>query len=357
MTAQVDNGIKHPKTVRLQHTPDYIPTISGSAILQNPHPTKETRHAEKQWGRIKNVAQIQNDFISDSTSEDSPPGTPLRKPIGIEDFQRTAKLLIRSKHAIKKVRSRYKVNVMKKLLRSNTQAIVDITELGPCLDSEMFNNYSLSEMHHRRRKQRHLKIAVLQKKFLEDIPDLAQMSVKERLARRIEVLEWIKSSKYVSDFIPPEKLDHVSTQSEWPKLTRRQSRLRMSFDQSSTTSQMSLNVSGLLQDKVIEDEPILAVPLTVGDVMRELAVSRSREKIELDLNLPDDRLARFATLKANVEKINTKFDSFVSGKKLDGRGNAKDVLHDEEPYYAPSRFTRTGMVSLNSYIHRILHKW
>ncbi|XP_053399136.1 uncharacterized protein LOC123556796 isoform X2 [Mercenaria mercenaria] len=349
MSVEVDTGGAGPtaKLVRMQATPEYIPTISGNVIVHGKHSAKTKSdddgegqlNAKKQWGRIKNVAQIQNEAQSETFSDTSDEESP-RKPVGIADFQRTAKLFIQSKKVIKKVKSRYSGNAMRKFLARSSSSL-NLSEVGTNLDSEMFNSFNLTDMHFRMRKKRHLKLAVLQQQFLNDLPSLAEMSVKERLTRKIELLEKIKNAGNVDEITIREKVENEKPPVK--NFSRRQSRLRKSMDHSNFSVDVEKCLPAIIQKQDSTENIDLDMGIPVADIERDLALFRSRERIESDLNLPEDRLARFAMLKSNVERINAKFISFKKGNKTEKGGMADDKANEEKLYYVPSRFTQSGM--------------
>lgn len=352
MSAEVDSGGTNPssKFVRMQSTPEYIPTLTGHVLLTKQHSAKtissETNGqsaAQTQWGRIKNVAQIQSDLQSETYSEFSDDERENRKPVGVADFQRTAKLFIRSKKVVRKVKTRYRGNAVRKLVERSSSSL-DLSEFGTNLDTEMFNNYSLSETHKNMQKQRHFKLAVLQQQFLNKLSCQTEMTLKQRLVKKIEILEKIRKSGtsngcVLNGFSLPESEEEILPQKK--PLTRRQSLLRKSIDQ--TNMPVDLTTIGP-KDQTDYENWNHAGDLTVADIEKELALSRSRQRIESDLKLPEDRMARFALLKANVDKINSKFSTFLKGNKAENREKEND-MNEEKMYYVPSRFTRIGMVS------------
>jgi hypothetical protein len=169
------------------------------------------------------------------------------------------------------------------------------------------------------------------------------MSVKERLLQKIQLLEKIKNGGQ-SENILREKDEIEKTQIT--PLIRRQSRLRKSVDHSNCSVDLEKCLPAILtsQESCNQIDPTIS-GLTVADIDRELAMYKSRERIEDDLNLPQNRLARLSVLKANVDKINAKFLSFKKVNKSDKSGRVDDALTEEKKYYVPSRFTKNGMVS------------
>ena len=348
MSVEVDTASAGPtaKAVRMQSAPEYIPTITGNVIVRGKpsvnNPTSDDEDSQNNpkniWGRIKNVAQIQTEARSETSDSETP-----RKPVGLADFQRTAKLFIRSKQVIRKVKSRYSGNARRKFLERNS-SMLSLNDIGNKLDPEMFNNYNLPDVYMNMKKKRHLKLACLQQRFLNDLPMYAEMSVKDRLLHKIQVLEKIKNEG--QDDIAREKSD---TDLAAPRVSknRRQSRLRKSVDFSNSSVDLLKVIPESLKSKRKFEQNNPAIPpLTVADIDRELAVYKSRERIEDDLKLPNNRIARLTVLKSNVDKINAKFLSFKKVNKSEKGGMADDALNEEKIYYIPSRFTHSGMVSV-----------
>lgn len=326
-----------PRKVRLGSTPEYIPTLSKSIVLKtsNTKPNDSSETETKKWGKIKGVAQIQSEHAnSDSEDENKP------KRVGISELQRVSKLILRSKRAIERVRNKYSV-VSKSLPQNkNPQPLVEVRN---DVDPDLFE-YNLADMHYNTRKQRHMKIAVLQQTFLHDLPIMAEMSMKQRLLRKIELLQKIKNC---SEEKEEEGSDDPAILPDIPA-SRRQTMLRKSLDNSNINRQsMTLrsDIQKILEASEKTEKPKLPRTMSVAEIDKELALSKSRQRIEDSLNLPDDRMARFSLLKANVEKINVKFHSLLKGKKSDGDGNKADGFEEEKLYYVPSRFVSNGMVS------------
>ena len=332
-------------------TPDYIPTINTSAIIHNSSNVGK-KEETKQWGRVKKVADIwtenQNPDTESVVSDETHSQT---KNMGVEELRRVARLFMRSKKAAKRVRAKYSANAMRLLKNKKSSSLLDLSELGGAdIDSGLFSDYSLVDMYNKLRQKKHVKLAVLQQRFINELPQLKEASVKDHLERKIRALERIKQSQYVLDTSQmldlTEQLPTERNNSDGPSLTRRQSRLRLSVDLGASFGRSLASHS---EDASYEPE-LPNVPLTIADVDRELALSKSRERIENELNLPGDRLARFAILKANVNKINGKFNKLNRGTKSDKGNKRTDNSEEEKPYYAPSRFTQAGMVCSSTHI-------
>lgn len=346
MGLQLESGArKSPqKMVTITATPDYIPTIDTNVLIQNASVVGQTDKQSKQWGRVRKVIDIWAEHLNKET-ENVSSEKQVKKRYGVDDLRRTARIFMRSKRAAKRVRAKYSSSAMK-VLQKRTASMLDVCEIGgPPVDASMFCDYSLTDMYHKLKQQKHIKLAVLQQKFLDELPVLREVSVKENLSRKIEALEKLKRSQYVLDAPqqPQQAVDNEDKDTELskqPPLSRRQSRLRQSVDLSSNAM---LGRPRLPTED--EDSKLPKVQLTVADVEREIAMSKSRERIEHDLHLPGDRIARFALLKANVDKINGKFKKMHRGKKTDGEKKRQGKSEEDKAYYVPSRFTKTGMVS------------
>lgn len=353
MGLQVEGGGKKSpqKMVTIVQTPDYIPTINTSAIMQNSSVVGKKDDSAKQWGRVKKVADIwsecksNNDTDSVRSDDDVKP-----KTLGVEDLRRVTRLFIRSTRAVQKIRAKYSANALKRLQKRQTNSLLDLTEIGGAnIDPNMFTDYSLADMYLKLKQQKHIKLAVLQQKFINELPVLKEISVKENLERKIRALERIKHSSYVQDAIPTnetkeqEPSEPFQKSFETPALSRRQSRLRQSVDMDAGAAFGRSRLCGASESSHSAELP--GVQLTVADVERELALFKSRERIENDLHLPGDRMARFALLKSNVNKINVKFHKLTRGTKLEKDKKGKDQSEEDKPFYVPSRFTVTGMVS------------
>lgn len=351
MGLQFESGGKRSpqKMVTIVQTPDYIPTINTTALLQNSSSVGKKEDSAKRWGRVKNVADIWSEYTNNDSESIKSDETPPKKRYGVDDIRKVARFFMRSKKAAKRVRAKYRENAIKAFQSKRSTSFMDLGELGNSEDSEMLSNYNIEEMYSRLKKQKHIKLAVLQQKFINELPVLREVSIKEHLARKIQALERIKSSGYVLDAIQGMELVLPEFEmADSPRdagVSRRQSMLRRSVDLSSTAGTFArLRLSQSDQDPSV-DKDLPKVPLTVADVDRELAMSKSRERIENELHLPGDRLARFAVLKANVNKINGKFIKMTRGKKLDNDKKGSDKSEEDKPYYAPSRFIQVGMVS------------
>ena len=232
-----------------------------------------------------------------------------------------AKVIVQSRKAAKRAKSKCRQNAAKKLIKQFSQ------------DGEMFKKYSLADVHNKLKRQKQLRIAFLQKRFLDELPILAEKSVKDHLEKRIEVLENLKKQSVNTDRNNQLQLEK-SEEYERPNsriLTRRQSQLRRSLDISNLSSNLFCDIGN----------PSLTP--TTEDLQKLLAVTKSREKIESDLDLPLDRMQRLSTLRQNVNRINEKFRSLK--EKKNGLKKQTDEGEKEETFYAPSRFNKIGMVS------------
>ncbi|KAL4230434.1 hypothetical protein ACF0H5_010816 [Mactra antiquata] len=329
-----------PRKVRLGSTPEYIPTLSKSVVINANAKSGENsaRSAEKkQWGRIKDVAQIQNEQNdSDSDSDINVP----RKSVGLSELQRVSKLLLRSKKVIDRVRNKYRTPSKP---FSNTHAgsnNVDLPLLRTNSNLDLMN-YNLTDVYKESRKKRHLKVALLQKTFLNELPLLATMSMKERLMHKIQLLQKIKTHTETNgaDDTKAEQPEDPTALPDVPS-SKRQSILRKSIDQTSRPVILNADIQNIINEA---GKPMLPKQLSRADIEKELALSKSRHRIEDSLNLPADRLARLTLLRANVNKINVKFNSLKKGNKADGDGGKIDGFEEEALYYVPSRFVTNGM--------------
>ncbi|XP_052281761.1 uncharacterized protein LOC127879129 [Dreissena polymorpha] len=316
---------------------DYIPTLDGQIIRQTSKIHQPSPGHKKQWGRVKNVAQIWNEHQSGDDQSDTADEQP-KKSFGVNDFQRTARLLMKSRRVVEKMKTQYNAQVIERLKQREVRHSLDLSDFGHYTDPDMFSNYNLKAIHERKWRKKQLKIAVLQGKFLNELPELREASVKDRLHSKILALEKIKTSKYIkdigNDIIENASMAAPSSESQEP-FTRRQRRLRQSIDMSVIS-----NYDRLLHETT--DSEVFP-EITLSDVDRLLAVSKSRVRIEEEMNLPADRRERLSLLKTNVEKINGKFRKLLNGNRTEAGHKAAATLEEDVPYYAPSRFDQTGM--------------
>ena len=306
--------------VRLQETPEYIPMLNQGMLhrIASGTPTgRKPKKADSESGATTDEKErkgtdrviTSNDMFStlDSTSISIPT---------------VAKIMVQTKKAAQRAKSRCENKAKKMLLKQAS------------MDSGMFQKYSLSDVHNKIKRQRQLRIAFLQKQFLDELPKLAEKSVKEHIAARINVLETLKKKSFMTD--RQQSNIEQFEQYERPNSsvpTRRQSILRKSIDMSNCP----LNALGNFADYSSN-----AIP-RIEDLEKLLAIAKSREKIEHDLDLPADRLQRLGTLRQNVDKINEKFKSLKNKKTTNKNRNENDA--EKKIFYAPSRFTKVGMVS------------
>lgn len=317
-------GSREVRHVRLQDTPEYIPMLNHGMLHQfgcnTPpvgarKPKKTKRDSDVSSDKTDTIEKERTDAESEVTTSE------LNSEYKGMNLSTTAKVIVQARKAANRAKSKVRQKSVKKLLKQAS------------MDSEIFKNYNLTDMHRKIKRQKQLRIAFLQKQFLDELPVLAEKSVKEHLAKRIEILENLKQQSFISD---TEKVQlEQMEQYERPNsriLTRRQSRLRKSLD----FSYLSLNFLG--------ETGTSSIMPTKEDIQKLLAVAKSREKIEDDLDLPLDRMQRLSTLRQNVDRINNKFRS-LNRKKMNMK---KEVEEDKEKekFYAPSRFTKIGMVCL-----------
>ena len=283
-------------------------------------PRKSTAEGSNNKDQAENDNNRRKTLITDVTN-DAEPTTQVDNEFKGIGIMTAAKVIMQSKKAAKRAKSKCRQNAAKKLVKQLTQ------------DSEMFKKYSLADVHNKIKRQKQIRLAFIQKRFLDELPILAENSVKEHLDKRIEVLENLKKQQSLnnerSSKLQLEKMEEY----ERPNsriLTRRQSQLRKSFD----LSTFPLNL--------FCDIPDPDLTPTKEDLQNLLAVAKSREKIENELDLPLDRIQRLSTLRKNVDRINDKFKSLK--EKKNGLKKNLDEEEKEEKFYAPSRFTRIGMV-------------
>ena len=309
---------RESRHVRLQDTPEYIPMLNKGMLYQmgcNTSPIGQTRKP-KETGTLEDEEKVElMDIEADTTSS-------ANGLLGGISLQSAAKLIVASKRAVKRAKSRCGQRAAKKLLKQASS------------NGELFRYYNLTDMHNKIKRQRQMRLAFLQKQFLDELPVLAERSVKEHLAKRIEVLEKLKKNSFMTESkqLLVENLEHYERPNS-RVLTRRQSQLRKSIDLSNVT----------LETIMRDIKPPELTP-TKEDLEKLLAVAKSREKIEVDLDLPSDRLKRLSELKQNVNKINDKFKS-LRNKKGNGNQKLDDEEAKEKEFYAPSRFVKNGMVS------------
>ena len=328
------------KMHQMNSTPDYIPMLTSSEVerhtsSQSPQPN--VNKAIKQWGRIKNVAQIRSELNERDSSEEGD-GTldDSSKKTTISDFQQAAQIIIQSRRAAKK--SRLRSGKVARLIRRTSS--LPMFKVEP----DMFSDYNIVELHHKIRRQRQVKLALVQKKFLDELPALAEKSVKENLKRRLEVLEKIKNSGLLYERKNSSNAEESRPGRDQP--SRLQTRLRRSIDNTNCPVFTDFEPKSLYKDTV--QIAFGENNITLSDVEHEIAVLKSRNRIESDLNLPGDRESRLKTLRLNVEQLNSKYLTYLRGKKGETDRKDIDALVEEAAYYAPSRFTQRGMVSIKN---------
>ncbi|WAQ99451.1 CNBD2-like protein [Mya arenaria] len=345
MGLQVDpSGVQSPlKMSRKMSEVDYIPTLDDQVIRQTSASAVKTSGTTKQWGRVKNVAHIlseahldDDEDLSQSERDDilcSP------KRFGVDDFHKTAQLLMKSKKLAQKIKTRYNSARTAEKLKSKTAAEwQDLSEFA-LRPVEKMDKFDLKQVYQKMKRKKQMKIAVLQSQFISDLPEMSKMTVKEHLGRKISALERLKTSKFVVDpcQVPLEKENSCLSQPANSTSSRRQSKLRYSID---------LDIAPVLPRLPNYNqgvEPMAQVRLSSIDIDREIAVSRNRERLESELELPIDRLARLTLLRNNVQTINGKFLKLAQGKRKEGGTKTDTEQEEETPYYAPSRFTQNGM--------------
>jgi len=341
-----NNGAPAIKMGRKLSEVDYIPTLDDQILRQtSASAVKRPPGASRQWGKVKNVAEIFSEYKKrsdddDDVSRDSELEEFSPKRYGIADVQRTAKVLMKSKKVIEKLKEKYNNRNIEGGDRS--QGRRDLSDFVVCEEDVMYNNQALHDAYDKLKRKKQLKIAMLQSRFLGALPKMAKMTVREHLVRKIEALKQIKTLEYGLDVASLEKDNTVTS---LDSKERRQSRLRQSVDMEvppvlpRLLTQKSFNLS-----RKCESPSIPRVRLSSSDIDREIAISRSRERIEEDLDLPADRFVRLSMLRSNLEKINHKFIQLAQEKRKEGGQKADDEMEEDVPYYAPSRFTSQGLV-------------
>ena len=319
--------------VRLQDTPEYIPMLNQGMLavmgcntppVGAQRPRKSTNEGDYNKDQSENDIGRRKTMIGDGASDTTT--TELDNEFKGIGIMTAAKLILKSKKAAKKAKSKCRQNAAKRLIKQLTQ------------DSEMFQRYNLADVHNKMKRQKQLRLAFIQKRFLDELPILAEKSVKDHLDKRIEVLENLKKQQLQqplnngrSTKLQLEKMEEY----ERPNsriLTRRQSQLRKSFDLSTLPLNLFCDIGN----------PDLTP--TKEDLQNLLAMAKSREKIESDLDLPMDRMQRLSTLRKNVNRINEKFKSLKETKN--GLKKDTDEEATEEKFYAPSRFIKIGLVCI-----------
>ena len=305
--------------VRMQDTPEYIPMLNTGMLYQMGCGTPTV--GQSQYGKKKAVEKAEDESEKPPTDTDQSgqDGNGVLSGIGLHT---ATKIIMQTKKLAKRAKVRSGKRAAKALLK---QASVS---------GELFKNYSLTDVHNKIKRQRQIRLAFLQKRFLDELPVLAERSVKEHIAKRIEILETLKMKSFMTDGKQLEQLEQYDRPNS-RILTRRQSQLRKSLD-----------ASNFPLDKLVSDLGVSGLTPTAEDLEKLLAIAKSREKIEADLDLPLDRMQRLSELRQNVDKINAKFKS-LRNKKSNANKTDTGENKEETIYYAPSRFTKIGMVSTN----------
>ena len=304
-----------PSSTHFDLHPEYIPVLSNILLAKR---VKESG--------ISPLLEADEMIKEKRRDEDEP--KKLRPCI--MDIQTAAKIFMQTKKFAKRTRSK------------SSKATKYLKKKQSDFESELFTNYNLTEMHHKIHSHRRENGEYLQKMILDQMPK-SSTSVKDRITNKINVLERMRDHTFIMQSTLDSKPDGSDSGDGGSSIdaaaqcsSRRHRKVRRSLDQCHVP---------------IPDSDSNTTP-RMADIDRALAVMRTRGKIEEDLDLPCDRLARLTTLRRNVARIDKKFKSLLKDKRGDGDRKNSVKLEEEKLYLTPSRFTQPGMVSSSIIFHQ-----